>query len=108
MQIDVEADGGGSRVVLSGALDIYGAAALRERLLELLQRGAVRLELGGVEDIDSAGLQVLMAAKAQARQFGVEFSLGGHSAALLQTLQLCQLLGYFGDPVVELATQEAA
>jgi len=49
-------------VTVGGALDIYAAPALRERLIELLNAGHDRIvvDMDGVSFIDSTGLGVLV------------------------------------------------
>lgn len=90
------------RVQLQGSLDIYAAAELHAQLLQwLAAHPRLELDLSAVDDIDSSGVQLLMAAKRHARTQGRSLHLVAHSAAVLRTLELCQLLGYFGDPVVE-------
>lgn len=103
MDITLSEDGALCRASLRGELDIYAAAELRQVLLGLLQRhAAIELNLAGVEAIDTAGVQVLMATKAAAMRAGGAFSMRAHSRPVLDALERCQLLSYFGDPVIEL------
>ena len=103
MDISLHEDGARCAVALAGALDIYAAESLRAALLDALSRhAALDLDLSGVDEIDSAGLQVLMAAKVMAGAEGGELTMRGHSPAVLDVLELTRLQGYFGDPVVEL------
>ncbi|MHB1669666.1 MAG: STAS domain-containing protein [Thiomonas sp.] len=89
-------------VHMRGALDIYAASTVRERLVALVQQHPVlELQLSEVDEIDVAGLQLLLAAKQMASNLGHALKLSSHSAAVLDALQLCSLLPYFGDPVVE-------
>ncbi len=92
------------RVELVGSMDIYAAGELHQRLLELLRtRQRLELDLSGVDEIDTSGVQLLMSTKRAAAAQGRALSLVAHSPAVLETLELCQLLGFFGDPVVETA-----
>jgi anti-anti-sigma factor len=54
---------GSASLRLSGELTIYHAADLRQALLPHAQAHAWTLDLAGVTDIDSAGVQVLLAAR---------------------------------------------
>lgn len=102
MDIAVHQDALPCRAELRGELDIYCAGELRERLLELLNlHPALELDLSGVDGVDGAGLQVLIAAKSLANRLGHGLALRGHSPAVLEALELCRLQSYFGDPVVE-------
>ena len=103
MDIALQQDGDRCSIALGGSLDIYAAETLRTALHDALQRHrALELDMAAVEDLDSAGLQVLMAAKAAATAAGASLSMRAHSPAVLDVLALCRLQGYFGDPVVEL------
>jgi anti-anti-sigma factor len=55
-------------IVLSGALDQYGAESLKEQLLASLATPAVALDMTGVEHIDAAALQVLLAFRSGLKQ----------------------------------------
>ena len=87
---------------LDGELTIYRAAELKELLLNALAAGSGDLEvdLSGVSEFDSAGLQLLMLAKHTARQRGRELRLTGHSPAVLEVFELLNVAAHFGDPLV--------
>ena len=87
---------------LDGELTIYRAAELKELLLNALAAGGGDLEvdLSGVSDFDSAGLQLLMLAKKTAQERGRELRLTGHSPAVLEVFELLNVAAYFGDPLV--------
>ncbi len=102
MDIAVREDGARCSIALSGAVDIYGAESLRAALYDALQRhAAIDLDMSAVEELDSAGLQVLMAAKTAAVAAKGTLRMHAHSPAVLDVLALCRLQGFFGDPVVE-------
>lgn len=102
MEIRSREDGALCRAELLGELDIYAAGELRTALLDLLRaHPALELDLSEVEALDTAGLQVLMSAKAMAASLGHELALSRHSRPVLDVLELCRLQAYFGDPVVE-------
>ncbi|MDD4887441.1 MAG: STAS domain-containing protein [Thiomonas sp.] len=89
-------------VALQGALDIYAAAQVRERLADLIaQHPLIELQLAEVDEIDASGVQILLAAKQQASNLEHNLRLSAHSPAVIDALELCGLLAYFGDPVVE-------
>ncbi|MDO9596360.1 MAG: STAS domain-containing protein [Azoarcus sp.] len=86
---------------ISGELTIFTAAELRQQLLEALGAGLdVEVDLSRVGEIDSAGLQLMLAAKQEAagRKRALHFT--GHSAAVCDALELCKLFGQLGDPVL--------
>lgn len=96
-------------VTLNGALDIYCAAEMRGRLATLLQQHPVlELNLAEIEEMDASGVQLLLAAKQMASNLGHTLKLTAHSPQVLATLELCKLLPYFGDPVVEFGPSKTA
>ena len=96
-------------VALQGALDIYAAAQVRESLADLIaQHPLIELQLAGVDEIDASGVQILLAAKQQASNLEHSLKLSAHSPAVIDALELCGLLAYFGDPVVEFGRSATA
>lgn len=102
MQVSVERkEGGLCRIALEGEMTIYAAQGLKDALLApLAQCEHAELDLSGVAEIDSAGLQLLIMAKAEAKALGKALVITGHSPALLDILELCGLEGFFGDKVL--------
>ena len=98
LHIDTAADGA---LRLHGELTIYSAAAAREALLAHMNDSeALELDLAGITEIDTAGLQVLMAAKLHARAHGGELRLAAHAAGVLDLIELLDLGAWLGDPLV--------
>ena len=78
MGIKVIATDGGQRICLEGATDIASAAALKAALLEAIATGReVRVSLEGASSLDVTALQLLWAAKREARRLNVEFVFEG-------------------------------
>jgi anti-sigma B factor antagonist len=89
------------RFVIEGEMTIYTALELKDRLLAPLPQCAdMELDLAGVGEIDSAGLQLLVLLKQEAKAQGKSLSITGHSPAVLEIFDLCKLEGFFGDPVL--------
>jgi anti-anti-sigma factor len=81
------------RIDIEGELTIFTAAAVQERLLESFTAGtAIEVDLSKTSEIDSAGVQVMLAAKraAAARELPLRFT--SHSPAVLDILELCELV----------------
>lgn len=88
-------------ITIEGEMTIYTALELKDRLLAPLDQCAdTEIDLAGVSEIDSAGLQLLMMAKNEARARGKNLRIFGHSPAVLEVLELCNLESFFGDPVL--------
>lgn len=75
-----------SAVPLSGEWTIYQAAALRDQLRELLAAvpdgGTLEADLSGITDIDSAGFQLLVAARHSAAALGRQVTFSATSRAV--------------------------
>ena len=86
---------------LESEMTIYHAEEIKQALIGPLQH-AVQLEvdLAGVTEIDTVGLQLLMLTKRTAKNLQGELRLVGHSTAVLDVFELLNLAAYFGDPLV--------
>lgn len=102
MAVTVErAENGVCRLTVEGDMTIYTALELKGELLAPLAQGdTVEMNLGGVGEIDSAGLQLLVLLKTEALALGKTLSITSHSPAVLDILDLCDLEGFFGDTVL--------
>lgn len=90
-----------ARIAIDGELNIYRAGDLKTLLLGELQRSSsLEVDLAGVTEVDSAGLQVLMLAKQAARAEQRELRLTGHSPAVLDVFELLDLGAWFGDALL--------
>lgn len=90
---------------LEGEITIYHASELKEQMSEWLEHPReIEMDLSGVSEIDSAGLQLLIAAKQEAGRRGGSLHLLFHSQVVLEAIELCNLSGYFGDPTLLLYT----
>jgi len=90
-----------ARVDIQGELSIFAAAELRQRLLDALDTAAeVEVDLSQVGEMDSAGVQLMVAAKREAAARNKVLRFSGHSATVFDILELCDLSGHLGDPVL--------
>ena len=86
---------------IEGEMTIYRAAELKPVLLAPLNDNSpVAVDLSGVAEIDSAGIQLLMLMKKTALERGGMLSFTGHSPAVIEAIELLNLAGFFGDPIV--------
>jgi anti-sigma B factor antagonist len=86
---------------IDGEMTIYTAADTKARLMPLLaQCPLLEIDLSKVSEMDSAGLQLLILAKRECAQRNGDLRLIGHSPAVLEVLDMCNMMPYFGDPVV--------
>ena len=90
-----------AQLAIAGEMTIYRAAELKDLLLPPIEQAQViEIDLAQVSEIDSSGLQLLIAAKREAAARGKTLHFIGHSRAVLELLDLCDLGGFFGDQVV--------
>ncbi len=89
------------RIAIEGELNIYTASEWKQRLDALLgQDGGLELDLGAVQELDTAGLQLLIMAKKEASARGRQLLLSNHSPAVLEVFELCGVAAFFGDPIL--------
>jgi len=78
---------GGTRLTLTGELDLATAPALRDRLNQSRADGRdVRLDLSKLGSVDCAGMSVLIQAVNAARTDGVRLDLEGNLAPRVRRL----------------------
>ncbi|TYQ12201.1 UNVERIFIED_ORG: anti-anti-sigma factor [Zoogloea ramigera] len=85
----------------SGEINIYRAADLKLEVLHALRAAPVlEIDLAGVTELDTAGLQVLMLAKRTATIEQRELRLRNHSPAVVDVVEMLNLGAFFGDAVL--------
>ncbi|NVM75971.1 anti-anti-sigma factor [Duganella sp. SG902] len=90
-----------NRISLDGELTIYRAADLKLTVMEALRKARVlEIDLSGVTELDTAGLQVLMLAKQAAAADQRELRLLQHSPAVVEIFEMLDLGAFFGDAVL--------
>ncbi|MCK9389070.1 MAG: STAS domain-containing protein [Sulfuritalea sp.] len=101
MNVNVATEGNNCRIVVEGEMTIGTAAELLRGLATPLVRCEdIEVNLAGVSEIDSAGLQLMVAAKREAVTKNKTLRFVEHSQVVLDVLDLCDLAGHFGDPLV--------
>ena len=86
---------------LEGPLTIFTAAGLREDFGRwLLEDGPLEIDLAAVDEVDCAGLQLLVMLKRSCNASRREVRLINHSQAMVDALELSGLIGYFGDALL--------
>lgn len=95
------ASSGYCRYAIEGELTIYRASELKQDLLDKISGNQeIDVDLSQVTEIDSAGLQLMVLAKREAAARSRVLRFDGHSKAVMEILDLADLAGFFGDPVV--------
>ena len=90
-----------ARLEIKGELSIFTAADICRQLLGALESAQeVEVDLSEVTEMDSAGMQLMVAAKREAAQRESQLRFTGHSPAVFDVLELCNLSGQLGDPLL--------
>jgi anti-sigma B factor antagonist len=82
-------------IALAGRLEIKDVERVQTQLLEALGAphadGALAIDLSGLESVDTAGVQLLLAAKREAARSGLRLVYRGESRELRGVLELLGL-----------------
>jgi len=102
MNIQIERIGKTARITLTGELTIYSVMDVKAGLADAMSSvDEVEVDLSGITEIDSAGLQLMLIAK---RNPGKEVRFSNHPKSVLRLVDLANLGGVFGDPLFISAT----
>lgn len=89
------------KLPIEGELTIYTAADLKGKIIAALESTQpIEIDLSQVDEIDSAGLQLLILAKREAARTEKKLTLVNHSQAVVECLDMCNLTSEFGDQVI--------
>ncbi len=81
------------QIVINGELTIYTACEWRDRLInEMAGNDDIQVELAEVSEIDSAGLQLLLAMQRQAAGEGRQLQFGQCSSVVRALFDFAQLM----------------
>jgi len=105
----IEQSDSATQVVISDEMTIYTVLEQKNELLPHLKAGhQLQLDLSGVPEIDSAGMQLLIHMKQRAKQLNNELSFIHHSQSVVEVIGLFNLTSFFGDPIVITADRSAS
>lgn len=97
----IEEDKHCCRAFIDGEMTIYNATGLQTALMPMIaQPRDLEINLAGVTEIDSAGVQLLMLAKTERDRHQQLLILADHSSAVLDVFELMGLHVWFNDAVV--------
>lgn len=90
------------RLAIGEDLTIYHAAAQKQQFIDALASAPERLDidLSGVVEIDTAGFQLLMLVKREARRLGKEARIVAHGEAVRELIEFYNVAADFGDPLL--------
>lgn len=82
-------------------LTIYSAAQLKEDFInQLAQSQGLEIDLSQVQEMDSAGVQILLMLKKEAGARHKHLHLVNHSKPVVEIFELLDLTAHFADPLV--------
>lgn len=82
-------------------MTVYTVQDQKQQLFEHLKSAReLLIDLSGVTEIDSAGVQLLMFLKQETVSRNLKLSLTSHSQIVVEVLELLNLTKHFGDPIV--------
>jgi anti-anti-sigma factor len=86
---------------VNGEMTIYTASECRDLLQQCLQScKEAEINLSGVTEIDSAGVQLLIQAKREGARLGKSVKLVSHSPSVMEIIDLFRLAPEFGDLMI--------
>lgn len=92
---------GQGQFAVQDEMTIYTAAEMKTQLLEQLNLcDELEISLAGVSELDSAGVQIILMLRHEADRQGKKVHFVHHSPAVLDVLEILNLVAYLGDPVV--------
>ena len=97
MGIEIKREGRQAAMALSGELTIYTVAEIKAALAGVFENASeVEIDLAGVNEADTAGLQFMLIAK---RYPGKTVRFVNHPPAVLRLVDLANLGSALGDPL---------
>lgn len=94
-------------LTFSGELNIYNAADTMTQVQAGMHKTLpIHLDLAEVDEVDAAGLQILIAIRSHTLSHGVPFQLENPSDAVTALIELSDMAGFFG--VTQVLTDIAA
>ena len=94
-------EGGVFKLPILGELTIFKTAELKQLVLPVINEHAqIEIDLSQVTEVDGAGLMLMISIKQEARQQKKALRYVGHSAAVTEAVDICNLANFFGDPIV--------
>lgn len=89
------------RLAIGEDMTIYHAAEHKQLLIDALNAGdELEIDLSAVAEIDTAGFQLLILVKREARRLGKNARIVAHSQAVREVLDFFNVAAEFGDPML--------
>jgi anti-sigma B factor antagonist len=107
MHVDIEELNNFCVIDIKGGVTLAYASELKEVLLDsIANHPDIEVRLHDINDIDSAAIQTLWLAKREARQANKNLRYVDHSPAVIELLQIYNLIEEFADPLPDNSNSE--
>ncbi|WP_039441875.1 STAS domain-containing protein [Vibrio navarrensis] len=101
MTIAIKAEQGHAQVSIQDELTIYSAAEMKQALFEALcQFNSLDVDLEAIQEIDMAGVQLLLMLRNESVRLEKKVQLTKHSPAVIDVLETLNLVATLGDPIL--------
>lgn len=98
MEIIISADNGIRTVKIEGELNIYSASLIKKGLIAELRSGSgLEIDLSGVSEMDTSGLQLLLLAWREAEKADKPFRIVSASQAAQNIIRLYNMVELFSE-----------
>jgi len=89
------------RITIGEDMTIYHAAAQKQTLIDALTASErLEIDLSRVAEIDTAGFQLLMLVKREAKRLNKVAQIVAHSEAVREVIDFYHVAAEFGDPLL--------
>lgn len=98
LKVNSSVKNGTAEIILEGELTVYTAAVFKSAVLSISEKyGEMIINLAGISEADSSGIQLLMGLKRTLSLDNRQLVLKSHSPAIIKMMDLYGLIGFFGD-----------
>jgi len=95
------------RLAIVDDMTIYNALQQKTQLVDALRAcELLELDLSGVAEIDTAGFQLLVLVKREAKRLGKRAAIVAHSPAVREVVDFFNMAAAFGDPMLMPAREQ--
>lgn len=92
---------GSHRIEIADDMTIYNAVAQKQQLIDaLVTHPHLEIDLSAIAEIDTAGIQLLILVKREARSLDKRITIVAHSQAVREVVDFFNLAAEFGDPML--------
>lgn len=92
---------GSHRIAIADDMTIYNAVAQKQQLIDaLVAHVELEIDLSAVAEVDTAGIQLLILLKREARRLDKRINIVAHSQAVREVVDFFNLAAEFGDPML--------